>query len=357
MKESAFPTPIEKCNILNMNKKIIFSGLFFLCFGVGVMIPRFLLGQKIDLVQPHKGEAAEVIYATGTVEPSIMVPIAPRNSGHLLEMSADEGQTVKKGDILAQLENTEQQASIADLTAQLKFAEGDFDRKRQLYNSKSLSRDIFESAKANVESLTAQLNRAKALDSYTTLIAPADGLIIKRDGEIGELISAGQPIFYLSCCAPLRITAEVDEEDIPQVKTGQDVLIQTDAFADKVFKGTLSATTPKGDPIARSYRVRIAFDNNDAPLMIGMTAETNIIVKKSDNTLLIPFTALGKDNKVILIENGTAKIRTVKPGIKGTDSIEILSGLTTDDTIAIKFDPSILDGQKIRGNTRIESAE
>lgn len=340
-----------------MNKKIIFSAIFLLCFAAGALAPRFLMGQKVDTVLPHTGEAIEVIYATGTVEPTIMVPIAPKNAGHLTELAASEGQTVKKGEILAQLENTEQQAVITDLTVQLKFAEDDFNRKRQLYNAKSISRDIFEKAQSSLESLKAQLEKAEAQAAYTTLIAPADGLIIKRDGQIGELIGSGQPIFYISCCAPLRITAEVDEEDIPQVKKGQKVLIQTDAYPNTVFHGEITSITPKGDPVSRSYRVRLSFDDNEGRLMIGMTTETNIITKKSENALLIPISALSNDNRVIQVVNNIAKYQKVETGIQGTDTIEIVSGLSKESTVISKYDTNIKDGQKVRGIPKIESAK
>ena len=113
-----------------------------------------------------------------------------------------------------------------------------------------------------------------------TLVAPADGLITRRDGEVGEYVPVGQPIFYLSCCAPLRISVEVDEEDIPRVVIGQKVLIQNDAFLGQVFEGKVSAITPRGDSTARSYRVRVTFNDDHHPMMIGMTAETNIILRE-----------------------------------------------------------------------------
>lgn len=331
-----------------MNKKILLIILFLLCFAIGIAIPRYVLTKTVTVSTPHKGQAIEAIYATGTVEPTIMIPIAPRTAGHLAEMAGNEGQTVRKGDILARLEDTEQQAAIAELTAKLTFASADFKRKQQLYKAQSVSRDILEAAKADLESLTAQLEKAKAQAGYLTLISPADGLIIKRDGEIGEMIGAAQPIFYISCCAPLRITAEVDEEDIPQVREGQDVLIQSDAFPDQVFQGKISSITPKGDPVARSYRVRMTFDNQASPLRIGMTAETNIITKKSENALLVPATAIGKENTVQTIRNNQVARSIVKTGIKDIDTIEILSGLSEDDIVMTTFNPDLEDGQKVR---------
>lgn len=340
-----------------MIKKISMILLFLATFvGAAALVPLFLV-KKVEIITPRTGKVVDAIYATGTVEPSIMVPIAPRSAAHLTEIAASEGQEVKKGDILARLEDTEIQASIAELEAKLAFSSSDYKRKQQLFKSGSTSRDILEQAKADFDSLTAQLDKAKAQAGYLTLIAPADGLIIRRDGEVGELISAGQAVFYMSCCAPLRITAEVDEEDIPNVTKGQDVLIQSDAFPDKVYHGQVSTITPKGDSVARSYRVRISFDENAAPLMIGMTAETNIILKQMDNALLIPLAALGKNNRVQVVQGRTIKHVKVETGIKDINAIQILSGLTKDDSVVVPFRPDYEDGQRVRSVPFTESAD
>ncbi len=350
-----FPSPLKESNILNMNKKIIFILIFFASLGLGLALSYLMLGKQVPVVSPHQGAAVEAVYATGTVEPTIMVPIAPRSAAHLMDISATEGQMVKHGDILARLEDSEQQAAIADLNARLVFAQSDFARKEQLLKTRSVSRDIVEQAKSEVDSLTAQIAKAQAQASYLTLIAPADGLIIKKDGEVGELIAAAQPVFYLSCCAPLRITAEVDEEDIPQVAVGQDVLIQSDAFPDKIYHGKISAITPKGDAVARSYRVRISFDDAAHPFMIGMTVETNIIIQKIDNALLVPAMALADKNKVQVVRNHMLQTIEVKTGIQNVDNVQIISGLTLADRVVVPFDKTIRNGQKIRGVSSVES--
>jgi multidrug efflux pump subunit AcrA (membrane-fusion protein) len=86
----------------------------------------------------------------------------------------------------------------------------------------------------------------------------------------------------------------VDEEDIAQVRPGQEVLIRADALAGQTFRGQVLAVTPKGDPVARSYRVRISLPA-DTPLMIGMTTETNIVLRRSDNALLVSVGAVQQD--------------------------------------------------------------
>jgi RND family efflux transporter MFP subunit len=340
-----------------MNKKSFFLLSIFLIVGGGALVNAFVLPEKEMITSPQVSQLIEAVYATGSVEPTIMVPISPRSSGHLIEVAVDEGQTVKKGDILARLEDGEQQAAIADLTARLAFAEKDLQRKVQLLKSKSISHDIVDSAQADFDSLTAQINKAKAQAAYLTLTAPADGLIIKKDGEIGELINSGQAVFYMSCCAPLRITSEVDEEDIPKIKLDQPVLIQSDAFPDKIYSGKVISITPKGDSVARSYRVRIGFEENEHPFMIGMTVETNIIIQKIDNAVSIPLKAIGKSGMIQQVQGNNVRITKAQTGIRNGQFIQVITGLTAADKVIIPYNDNLEDGQKVRTETYQEGAK
>jgi len=176
------------------------------------------------------------------------------------------------------------------------------------------------------------------------LLAPEDGRIIRRDGEIGQMITANQPIFWFSCCAPLRVSSEVDEEDIALVQPGQDVVIRADAFPGKVFKGKVQSITPMGDPVARSYRVRIGF-TEDTPMQIGMTAETNIIISEKKDVLLLPNSAVDKDN-VWLVKDGILKKQPVSTGIKGVLKTEISGGVKEEDMVVLNPSVSFKEGQK-----------
>lgn len=305
-----------------------------------------LESDSYDAVSPLRGTAVSAVYAVGTVEASVMMPIASRSAAKLISLNNDEGDNVKKGDILAQLEDDDLKYSIKRLQAREEFAKEEYQRNLILFKKKAVSERAYEQAKADMQAAMAETLAAKAQADFLKLTAPDDGLIIKRDGEIGQMIPANQPVFWMSCCAPLRISAEVDEEDIAKVKTGQKVLIRADAFDGEVFKGKVQSITPKGDPIARSYRVRIEFTEEN-PLRIGMTAETNIIISENENALLIPSGALLK-NSVWLVEDGKLSKKNVDVGARGMVQTEIKSGLTENDTIVLKPTLELEEGQNIR---------
>jgi RND family efflux transporter MFP subunit len=305
----------------------------------------------VATVHPHHGPAVQAVYATGTVEPTVMMPIASRAMARLKELNVDEGAEVAKGQVLGSLEDEDLVNSLAQLQAQAKYAQQDFDRKNALGQKGYATKDSVDQSRAALDAANAAVAKAQAEIGFLKLTAPADGIIIKRDGEIGQLIPANQPVFWLSCCAPLRVAAEVDEEDIAQVKPGQDVLIRADAFPGKTFNGTVKEITPKGDPVARSYRVRISFAG-DVPLRIGMTAETNIIVREVKDALLLPNSAITQDNKIWVVKNGALTQQPVTVGAKGESETEIRSGVTEGDEVVLNPGADIKAGQRVHTKLR-----
>jgi RND family efflux transporter MFP subunit len=178
------------------------------------------------------------------------------------------------------------------------------------------------------------------------LTSPAAGTVIRRDGEVGQFVPAGQAVFWLSCCAPLRITADVDEEDIPRVHVGQQALLRADAVPGTVFDGEVSEVTPKGDPVARSYRVRIRLADPGA-LKVGMTVDANLIVTERRNALLVPAGAVG-DGHVWIVRDGRAHRQAVQTGIAGETQVEILSGLADGTPVIAAPAEGLREGRAIR---------
>jgi multidrug efflux pump subunit AcrA (membrane-fusion protein) len=101
--------------------------------------------------------------------------------------------------------------------------------------------------------------RARAQRDYNQLVAPADGTVLRRDGELGQFIAAGQTVLTLACCAPLRVSAEVDEEDIARVAVGQKVIMRTDALPSACSTARWQTSRPRAIRCRAAHRVRIRF--------------------------------------------------------------------------------------------------
>ena len=208
------------------------------------------------------------------------------------------------------------------LGARARLARLNLQRIEALIDRKVLAKVDLDQAQADLDAAEAVLRRATAQRGFMTLTAPADGLIIRRDGEIGQFIPVGQTLFYLSCCAPLRVTAEVDEEDIPRVRVGQKAVLHADALPGRVFDGEVGEITPKGDPVARSFRVRIRLAD-PAGLQVGMTVDANLVVVERQDALLVPSSAI-KDGNLWLVSDGRLHRQPVRTGVTGAVRTEIV---------------------------------
>jgi RND family efflux transporter MFP subunit len=275
-----------------------------------------------------------------------MLPIAPRTAARLMELKVDEGDAVREGQTLARLEDADLKQSVDELDARTQFAKSQLDRAQSLLDrglGTVLERDR---ARSEWQAADAAAARARALRGFMTLTAPADGQILQRDGEIGQLIPANQPIFYFSRRAPLRIEAEVDEEDILRVRPGQRALIRAPALPEQILDGRVAAITPKGNPVTRGYRVRIDLEG-ETLLRIGMTAEVNLIVAQRDNALLVPVTAV-RDGQVWIVRDGRLHRQPVQTGFSGETRIEIVAGLDGHERLVIGPAERLTEGRRTR---------
>jgi RND family efflux transporter MFP subunit len=301
---------------------------------------------SVELVAPTRGPAVDAIYATGTVEPTVMLPIAPRVAGRLTELNVDEGASVRKGQVLARLDDADLESTVAELEARARFARDQLRRNEELVKRGVTAAIELDRARADADAAAAQVRRARAQRDFTALKAPADGTIIRRDGEIGQFVPAGQAVFYLSCCAPLRVTAEVDEEDIPRVHVGQAVVLRADALPDAKLTGKVAEVTPKGDPVARSYRVRIRLAD-PGELQVGMTVDANLIVAERRDALLVPTTAV-VDRADWIARDGRLARQPVQTGVAGDARTEIRAGLAPDARVVAQPSDALAEGRRVR---------
>jgi RND family efflux transporter MFP subunit len=300
----------------------------------------------VEAVHPRRGPAVQAVFGPGAVEPVVMLPIGPKVIGRLAQLKADEGDQVRQGQVLADLDSREQAASVAEWEARATYAEIQYRRADELYRNRSGTLAALDQARNELDTTRAALDRARRQLADMSLLAPADGTIIRRDGEIGQLMRPGDTLFWMSCCDGLRVSAEIDEEDVSLVRPGQNVLIRADAFPDRVFDGTVAEITPKGDPVARSFRVRVRLPA-DTPLMIGMTVDCNIIIEERRDALLVPATAI-VEGKVWLVQDGVLVQRGVTAGVSGEQLVEVKAGLAASDLVVSRPQAGLRPGRKAR---------
>jgi len=326
-------------------KALIWIGLAVLFVGAGLWW-RYGRGIEVTSAVAHRGTAVEIVYGTGTVEPVRWAKVTSVVRDRIVDICRCEGRTVEKGFVLARLDDREAQATLKELHAREEFFKREMTRVNELMARGATTAQAFERAARDLEQIHALIAVQEAKIKDYSIVSPMDGVVLRRDGEIGEIAEVGQVLFRVGVAKPLEVVAEVNEEDIPRVAVGQKALLRTDAFPNRRLEAMVREITPMGDPITKTYRIRLTLPD-DTPLRPGMSVEANIVTREKANALLVPSDAI-QDNVVYVIEDGRALKRKVETGIRGTRQTEIVSGLKDNERVASPSKSELTDGAQVR---------
>ena len=268
----------------------------------------------------------EVVEASGTINPVNTVSVGSTVSGLIKEIYVDYNDVVKKGQILAQIDPANFEATVQQNQAQIANAQAnvarlqavaDFDRQqyiryKNLYAKNFVAKSELDEKYSTYKSDVAQINAAKAQIAqyqaslktaqtnlgYTKIIAPVDGTVISREIDLGSPVAASFQAPELFTIAQdltnMQIEVSVSEADIGQVADGQDVTYTIDGYPDMNFKGKVTQVrlSPTTESNVVTYTVIVDVNNEDLKLKPGMTANVSIITNKSENVLCVPNVAL-----------------------------------------------------------------
>lgn len=312
----------------------------------GFAYQRYYAPPVVVIAQPARGPAVKAVYATGNVEATHWAKVTPLSRGRIEEICRCEGKRMALGDMLARLDDREMRAQLNELKARESFLGDELTRYRRLLERKVVSAQSYERIASQRAEVLSAIAAAYERLSQRVLRAPMAGVVLRRDGEVGEVVEPGQILFWVGQVRPLRITADVDEEDIPMVRTGQRALIKADAFPGRDLEGTVGQITPKGDPTNKNFRVRVLLPD-DTPLLIGMTTEINIVVDRSANALLVPAGAFSNGH-VWIVNGDRARRKKIEAGIRGDKYVQILSGVSESDRVIVDPPITLRDGARVR---------
>ena len=376
---------------------------------LGITAARLVKGSAIDpnrLAKVQRGDVARSVVATGKIQPITKVEVKSKASGIVEKLFVDINNRVHKGQPLAELDQQEIVAQVEAQRAQLAAAEANvgtyeanieqdkvnaaapdlpmykatLERNQQMQKEGVVSRQALDdanrdylaalnkrdAAKAQIGVDNAKLKQAhaqvlqsqaslKQLEeqlSYTTIVAPMDGIILSRDVEIGDAVSS---ILVLGSTATLVMTegdtsqvyvqGKVDEADIAHVYMNQAARIKVESFRDRVFNGKVTKIAPLGvekDNVT-TFEVRVSIDNPGGELKANMTANAEILLDEHKGVLMVPENAVSYDNQKNAFVNvpdrsqkeGTRKL-AVKVGLSNGSVTEIASGLKEGDQVVLQ---------------------
>lgn len=304
--------------------------------------------ETVATVAVKRGSVAEVVYATGVVEPKRWAKVVSIYRKRIAELCPCEGKEVKKGDVLARLDDVEERAVLAELEARRERLRLDAARIKGLVERQSATQTSLDQTVTQLREYEARIVAQKERIDDLVLRAPMDGMVLRRDGEIGEIAGTGvnDVLFWIGQAKPLRIVADVNEEDIPGVRPGQKVLLRSEGFKDAPLPASVDEITPKGDPTTKTFRVYLALPD-DTPLRVGMSVEANIVTRERAGVLLLPGEAI-VNGAVFVIAGDRLARREVGIGLRGTRMVEIVSGVAEGEAVASPVRTNWSEGLRVR---------
>lgn len=336
-----------------------------------------------------RGDIEQTVEATGVIDAYKLVSVGAQASGQIKSLKVQLGDTVKEGDLIAEIDATTQQnqvlnaqASLDQVKAQravqqasLREAELEFARQQQMLAAEATSRAEFDAADAKLKTARAQiqsfdaqitgreteLGTARANLAYTRITAPMDGTVVAVVAEEGRTVNANQTaptIVMLARLDLVTVNAEVSEADVVKIKAGMPVYFTTLGEPDRKFHATLRQINPAPSSIANDsssssssssssastavyYNALFDVENPDGTLRIDMTAQVSVMLKQAKDVLIIPAVALGpktRDGQYMVRvadADGMPAPRKVKIGINNGANAEVLSGLAEGDKVIV----------------------
>jgi RND family efflux transporter MFP subunit len=313
-------------------------------------------------------EGREEVAVSGT----ITSPAAPSNvsflvSGKVTQVGPREGDPVRKGQLLAAIDQTDYQLALTAAEKQTEMAriaferaEDEHRRMKMLFDSKSLApndyekyRSAYESARQQHEQVVAseRISRKRLADAE--LRSPIDGFISRRSIEPGQTASAGQAVFEVANLDTVEVSVGVPETDVHLVRVGQQAAVTLPALPGELFKGVVRLVNVSADPATRTFMTRISIPNSRHTLRIGMVAEARIRGDKVVRMLTAPAEAVVRDAQGATIvyvdypDQNRVYAKRVEVGAPWERGLEIKSGLSGDEWIVLAGQTRLRDGAAV----------
>lgn len=280
-------------------------------------------------------EMNELIYSTGSLIPDEEVELSFEASGKVVGIFFKEGARVKKGELLAKINDRPLQAQLLKLQAQRKLSEEREFRQRQLLGRDAISRESYDQVSTDLQSLDADIMLLEARISETELRAPFDGVVGLRLVSEGAYATTQTKIVQLVKISPLKIEFSIPERYAGEVTPGYPITFVIDGIQ-KSFTAEVYAVAPKVDVDTRTIVARAYYPNKNEELKPGRFASVRALLSKIDNTISVPTEAIIPEmegEKVFILKNGKAKEVKVTLGLRTESHVQIQKGLSFGDTL------------------------
>jgi len=337
---------------------ILFGGVFGWKFYSGQQMAKAMSAPPppavVSSAQVQREAWQPTLKAVGSLVASKGISVANEVSGIVNSIGFESGQTVNEGDVLLTLDDEVDQADLAALMAAEKLANLNYKRIRKLVREKTLPQSNLDEARATLDSARATLNAQRASIRKKTIRAAFAGKLGIRQVDIGQYLAEGTEIVTLQSLSPIYVDYSLPERFLGNLKLGQTIDVQVNAFPESNFKGEITAISPLITTGSRSVRIRATLTNEEQLLLPGMFAEVATELPKVKNVLTLPervisynpygnavFLLVEKDGQLI------AESRQIETGQVRRGRVEVLNGLSEGDEVAADGINKLRNGQAV----------
>ena len=308
-------------------------------------------GTPVVLAEASVRVMEEALEVVGTARADESVTLSSKITEKIRALHFEDGQFVRKGDLLVEMTNREESARLGEALAELREDERNYRRVQDLIQSEVVSQADMDEAEARYRTARSRVRTIEAQLADRVILAPFDGTLGLRQVSAGALIEPGDPIVTLDDVDPIKADFSVPERFVARLSQGQSVRAEARAYPDDIFEGVISALPPRVSDQSRSVTVRALIPNEDGRLRPGMLL-TMEIVKQRRETLTIPEAALsprGEEQFVFVHqpEEGVVHRKRVVIGLRIPGFVEVREGLTPGDLVVTEGVTRITDGARV----------
>ena len=306
----------------------------------------FIHVETVTTAIATQAPVSEAIYGTGTVEPARWAKVVPLQRRRLVDLCICEGQQVKAGQSLGRMDDAEERSALNELQISYQQAQRDLDRAEKDRSKSDIAQKEYEQRWTQAEEYKSRISAQQVRIDQLVLRAPLDGMVLRRDGEVGEIAGPTDVLFWVGPPLPMHVVAEVNEEEINRLAVGQKAFLRSEAFPGQALRASVSQITPKGDPTRKTFRIYLLLPN-DTPLRIGMSVEANVIVREKPSAIVVPAEAVAGEMVQIVSDGRIARV-PVKVGIRGSRNVEVIGDVAKGTAVLSPARTDLAEGTRVR---------
>ncbi len=305
---------------------------------------------SVSVIEVKPVDLRDVVFLPGETEAYEDVKVAANTSGRVEWIGPREGQTVTKGERLAEIDVAALKASLEHARAAYKLAYELCERRRRLYENKIIAKEELDQSETQLKLAAADLEQVRARYNQGFPKSPISGNIDHLYVDVGEFADTGKPIADIVNIDKIKINVRVPELDVRYVKEGQQTPVKIDAFPDRNFMGIVEFVAFKADSATKTFHVRSVIDNPDHAIRPGMIGRVAFLRRHIPIAIAAPLFAIvdkGGERIVFVEKDGVAESRVISIGVIEADRVQITRGLDIGDHLIVKGHTEVEDGMKV----------